>query len=453
MEVAGAARARLVEGELSGRVLSERYRLDACIGRGQSSLVFRASDLAALRPVAIKVLAVDPDDELRLGERLDREARIATGLRHPGIVEIHEHGVAPDGLHFVVMELLGGETLAAKLARERRLTADEAVRIGAGVASALSVLHALGYVHRDLKPSNVFLVPHATGGRDVKLVDFGAAGPVSLAGIDADQVARKTLLGIGQRAIETLPGVVFGAPQYISPEQASGVAVDGRADLYSLGALIYEMLTGSPPFVDDAPLRQVARHIAETPERPTRRAPDACIPRSIEQVVTQALAKRREDRFASATEMSSSLWWALAESRDKRVSRASLDRVELPMRGPAAGRTAVAIAVAATLAAVALLVVRKHGTATTAAAATPAPAGAPAATTPAATATPAATRRDAPEVVPVPATTSAGAAEEPPPAPRDSAPPRHPVAKAQPAVATTPAVATAPTSELKDPYR
>lgn len=435
MEVVGPARAPQV-ADLPGRVLGERYRVDGIIGRGQASAVFRGADLVQLRPVAVKVLTADPDDELELGARLEREARIAASVRHPGIVEIHAHGVTPDGLHFLVMELLGGETLAAKLAREGRLAPGEAVRVGAGIASALSVLHALGYAHRDLKPSNVFLVPRGDGGRDVKLVDFGALRPVSLAGIHDDKVAKKTLLGIGKRAVNTLPGVVFGAPQYMSPEQASGLELDARSDVYALGALTYEMLTGSPPFDDQTDVRQIARHLAELPVPPSRRAPDACIPRSLDAVVLKALAKRREDRHASASEMSAGLWWALAEARETPGGRASADSIELPLRRRPWRLALVAIGVGASAVAAAAAW-RSWRAEKPAIAAAPAPAMS-------ATATAAAPEPHGPVVEPVGELVASGpvARASAAPAPRDTAPHRQQAAPRP--IATT---------DLKDPYQ
>jgi serine/threonine-protein kinase len=423
-------------GALVGRTLQGKYLLEALLGEGTSSAVYRARRADLDKPVAVKVLArsTRADD----AERFLREARVGAVVKHPGIAEVFDYG-ADDGLHFFAMELCEGEPLSARLAREGRLPADEAVAIAASIASALGAVHAKGYVHGDLKPTNVFLVPSALGGRDVKLVDFGLATPV-----DTTEL-RRTLhgLGLGERA--TMPDRIFGTPSYMSPEQALGEGVDRRADVYALGGVLYEMLTGTPPFVSLDVARVVAGHLSELPEPPSSRAPDAGIAPALDAVVLRALAKDREARPESAAELSRALWGALA------AAKRGLDAIGAPERAPVAPpadrRRTRALAITATAAAVVLAAAALAGRASIRRS-PPAPA-APLATlaqTPApAPSEPSATPSASPTVAP--------AVPEDEPAPSASAARPRAVARAATTAAPASSAAAAGTARAPDDFR
>ena len=227
-----------------GHVLADRYELGPVLGQGGMARVHQGLDRQLGRQVAIKVLAPPFDRDGEFVERFRREARAAAGLSHPNIVAVFDSG-SDDGTHFIVTELVEGETLADRLRRDGPMPPADAVAVAVDIARALASAHARGLIHRDIKPGNVMLLPD---GR-VKVVDFGIA---RAAGSD-------TL---------TNTGVVLGSTAYLSPEQAGGQPVDERADLYSLGCVLYEMLTGQRPVQrrhadrDDVPARQRGRPAA-----------------------------------------------------------------------------------------------------------------------------------------------------------------------------------------------
>ncbi len=229
--------------------LPARFTLDREIGRGGMAVVYRAHDNHLGRDVAIKVLSGGLSGRVGV-DRFQREIALMARLVHPGIVALFDSGES-DGRLFYVMPLVSGETLRARVSREGRLTPADAASLGADVAEALAYAHGMGIVHRDVKPENIF----AVGGRAV-LADFGIAHIVS----DAS----------GAGATLTMDGAVLGTLSYMSPEQARGEqALDGRSDLYALGCVLYELLTGAPPFVAPTAWAILGKHIAEAP-RPLR---------------------------------------------------------------------------------------------------------------------------------------------------------------------------------------
>lgn len=343
-------------GTLVGRTLQGKYRLETLLAEGTTSAVYSARRADLDKPVAVKVLArsLCPEDDTRFL----REARVGAVVKHPGIAEILDYGVEDDGLRFYAMELLEGEPLARRLAREGRLPIDEAVAIAASIASALGAVHAKGYIHGDLKPTNVFLVPNALGGRDVKLVGFGMAPPINTAEV------RRTLLGLGYGERATLPNWIHGSPSYMSPEQALGEPIDARADVYALGGVLYEMLTGSPPFISLNAAGQLVGQLSQTPETPSARAPDADIGPELDAVVMRALAKDRAERHESAAELSRELWGALAEAKQGRGGSGA--GAHTPTAATRATQRTRALAIAATVGALLLAaatVVSVRGTA------------------------------------------------------------------------------------------
>jgi serine/threonine-protein kinase len=260
-------------------VLADRYELGPVLGQGGMARVHQGVDRQLDRRVAIKVLAPPFDRDDEFVERFRREARAAAGLSHPNIVAVFDSG-SDDGTHFIVTELVEGETLADRL-RDGPMPPADAVAVAVDIARALAAAHALGLIHRDIKPGNVMLLPD---GR-VKVVDFGIA---RAAGSD-------TL---------THTGVVLGSTAYLSPEQAGGQPVDERADLYSLGCVLYEMLTGRVPFRADTPIATMYRHVNEDAPPPSTIAP---VQPELEDVVLRCLEKDPKRRVASAAELEAAL--------------------------------------------------------------------------------------------------------------------------------------------------
>ncbi len=263
--------------------LGDRYRIERELGRGGMATVYLARDLKHDRDVAIKVL--DPELGAVLGaERFLSEIRVTANLQHPNLLPLFDSGAA-DGLLYYVMPYVEGETLRHRLEREKQLPIDEAVRIAVAVANALSYAHQHGVIHRDLKPENI-LLQH---GQPV-IADFGIALAVSNAG--------------GQRVTQT--GLSLGTPQYMSPEQATGDrAIDGRTDIFSLGAVLYEMLTGEPPHTGNTAQAVIARLMTERP-RPVRASRET-VPEHIEHAIDVALAKLPADRFSTAADFARAL--------------------------------------------------------------------------------------------------------------------------------------------------
>jgi serine/threonine protein kinase len=305
---------------VDGRVVAGRYRLSVVLGKGAQGTVFQATQIELDRRVAIKLLSGDVSEEAR--ERFVREVKITADLRHPGVAVVYDAGVTGEGQPYCAMELLSGETLAQRIAREGRIPAAELVPILAGVCSALDAVHAKRVIHRDIKPSNIFLARREDGGVDPKLIDFGIAKSFA---VDVPEVIeRATLLGLGKKRppLQTVPGLIAGSPAYLSPEQIRGDVVDHRSDIHALGVTAYEALTGTLPF-DASPIAALlARIVCEEPEPLRARAPDAEIPEPVAAVILRALAKEPERRPASAGELANALWAALAEAKGAKMPSA-----------------------------------------------------------------------------------------------------------------------------------
>jgi eukaryotic-like serine/threonine-protein kinase len=287
-----AAPPELSATELKGALARAGYRLHEELGRGGMGIVYRGEHMLLTRPVAIKVLNRDHAADRHFAERFVREARAASRARHPGIVDVSDFGPLPDGRAFMVMELLGGETLEAVIARGP-LEARRAVEIARRVALALGAAHRCGVVHRDLKPANVFLLEDDA----VKLCDFGAAKLE-----EAPAAAPPGPL--------TQPGQVLGTPHYMSPEHVRGLATDLRTDLYALGCVLYEMVSGRPPYDGATPLDVASQHIsAPIPEVQGAHGP---LPHALEHTIRRALSKEREQRHQSTAELVADLDRCLA---------------------------------------------------------------------------------------------------------------------------------------------
>lgn len=261
-----------------------RYEIEEEIGRGGMARVYRATDTSLRRTVALKVLApqlaVDPE----FAHRFEREAVTAANLRHPNIVGIYDVG-EQDGVSYIAMEYVRGRSLHAIIEERGALGLGLAVGVVEAVASALDYAHTQGAVHRDVKPQNIMI---DTDGR-VLLTDFGIAQPPE------DDTRRERL---------TRTGVFMGTPEYISPEQASAERVNGRSDLYSLGIVTYEMITGAVPF-SGSTLQIIVAHVQHEPPPPSSFAPE--LPREIDRVLARILAKQPADRFGSGAAFTSAL--------------------------------------------------------------------------------------------------------------------------------------------------
>ena len=269
------------------RLLGGRYELDGVVGRGGMAEVYRARDIRLDRIVAIKTLRADLARDQIFQARFRREAQSAASLNHPNIVAVYDTGEdMATGLPvpYIVMEFVDGRTVRDLLQDGHRLLPERSLEIIDGVLRALDYSHQAGIVHRDIKPGNVMV----TRNGDVKVMDFGIARAMSDAQATMTQTAQ-----------------VIGTAQYLSPEQARGERVDSRSDLYSTGCLLYELLTGRPPFTGDSPVAIAYQHVRENPIPPTRVDPD--VPPWADAIVLKAMAKSPADRYQTAADMRADL--------------------------------------------------------------------------------------------------------------------------------------------------
>jgi serine/threonine protein kinase len=270
---------------LVGKLLGERFQVQALLGEGGSGTIYRAEHVTLRRRVAIKVLHTELSRDDLAVERFRREATTVADIDNEHIVEIHDFGRTPDGRLYLAMELLEGETLDGVLARDKQLSVERTADILIQVGEALMEAHAIGYVHRDLRPRNIYLTQRRGKANFVKLLDFGLAKLV-----ETDTQAPSTSLGM-----------TFGDPRYMSPEQARGDRIDRRADIYQLGCVAYEMLTGAPPFTGSRVFDILTKQVTEVPvPLPTRRPG---VPQWMEAGVAKMLAKDPDNRFATTSRM------------------------------------------------------------------------------------------------------------------------------------------------------
>ena len=287
---------------LIGQVLGN-YRIVAPLSSGGMGAVFRATHETLGKSAAIKVLRPELTGNHELVQRFFTEAKAASAMRHPGIVEIYDFGYTDDGLAFIVMELLDGQSLAHRLADRKRLPELHAAAIARGIASALTAAHGKGIIHRDLKPDNIFLVPDpdVMFGERPKILDFGIA----------------KLTDPSEANIRhTRTGALIGTPLYMAPEQARAAGdIDARADLYSLGCILYELLVGAPPFVAEGAGEIIAMQMFATPEPPSARLPS--LAPALEAITLRLLDKEPAARFASAAETADALGSLLGQLSDR----------------------------------------------------------------------------------------------------------------------------------------
>jgi tRNA A-37 threonylcarbamoyl transferase component Bud32 len=270
-----------------GKTIDDRYRIVRKVGQGGSGEVFEAEHIYIRKRVALKLLRSQLPSRAEAIQRLRREAQATSAIGHPGIVEIEDFGTTEDGVVFMAMEWLEGEPLDVAIERGP-MPVERALTIALQVCEALAAAHDAGVIHRDLKPENIFLT-RTPAGEQAKILDFG--------------VAKVTT----EDARLTATGMVVGTPYYIAPEQAAGRDVDGRSDIYAVGVILYEMLTGTLPFTASNAMAVVRMHLEQEPQPPRKRAPAQGIPVEVEAVILRCMTKKPAGRYESARALADAL--------------------------------------------------------------------------------------------------------------------------------------------------
>jgi serine/threonine-protein kinase len=314
-----------VKGEFAiGDLVDGRYQLRRDLGRGAAGRVFEAVHGFTGRSVALKLVTSDAPPSLRaeLHIRLAREARALAAVRHPGVVTVLDGGILPDGMPYLVMEMLEGRTLEGLIAARGRVTVEDTVALGIQLANGLDAAHAAGIVHRDVKPSNVVIVEDHRHREVAKIVDFG------IARVAAEEEEKLTSLG-----------ALIGTPGYMAPEQLLGQDdIDSRSDVYALGVVLFECLTGRMPY--DGTYQRVLLRVCSNEPVPEVDSPDA--PAELVRVVRRAMSKERTERFASMNEMGDALRSSIPAERLRRDTQffgpPPTQRAVAPAAPPAAQR-------------------------------------------------------------------------------------------------------------------
>lgn len=273
--------------QLDGEVIGGNFRLAEAIGRGSMGTIYRAEQLSLGKRVVLKILHTHLMDKALQKERFEQEARAASMLAHPNVIQVIDFGRCASGAPYIAMEYVPGRDLCELLYQDFPIDYVRIIKIATQICCALDEAHANGVLHRDLKPENI-MVSNRRNMRDfVKVLDFGIA----------------KLLGMNQ--VKTMAGMVCGTPEYMSPEQARGETLDGRSDLYALGILLYQLLTRRLPFTGPTPIATVTKQLEEAPIKPSQHVPD--IPDELEALVMALLEKDREARPQSALEVAGEL--------------------------------------------------------------------------------------------------------------------------------------------------
>lgn len=283
---------------LLGSLLGGRFRIESLIGSGGMGRVYRADQISLGKRVAVKVLHRKFFGDERVQRRFHREARAASLLDHPNCIRVIDFGRAEDNVLFIAMEYLEGRSLADLMTERGEISWDEIISILLAVSAALEEAHGRGVLHRDLKPDNIFLTHTSSGADVVKVLDFGIAKIV-------DEEVRDAPL--------TIAGTIGGTPEYMSPEHVQGKTVDARTDIYALGCILYQLLTGSAPFQGASPVEILTKQLNVPPQLPSERCPGRQIPVSLEWLSMRALSKDPDQRPPSAAAFSQELREARAD--------------------------------------------------------------------------------------------------------------------------------------------
>src|SRR5215470_12431138 len=301
-------------GALTGKTLDQKYYLEANLGVGGMGTVYRADRLLIGDQLAVKVLHPDQMTDPQAVERFRREAQIGARLKHPNVVTVYDFVVSSEGLSYLVMDLAEGENLRSLIERQGALAEIDAAEIIRQVCAALDEAHRQGVVHLDIKPQNI-IVQTTPEGLQVKVLDFGA--------VASHDITTTTL---------TRTGAIVGTPDYMSPEQCLGEELDGRSDIYSLGIVLFEMLTGVVPFDSPTTTAIVVKHVNDPPPPP--RALNPKISRAVESVTLRALEKRRDARPQTAGEMARELIAAVGSAGSASPHPAMVAAPEVVMSAP-----------------------------------------------------------------------------------------------------------------------
>lgn len=295
-----------------GLVLDAKYQVERLIGKGGMGNVYEAKHLHMGLPVAVKILHPHLVTDSTAVERFRREARSARTVNHPNAISIMDFGVTSDNILYLAMELISGISLQELLKKETVIDSARAVKIMRQVCLAVNAAHEKAIIHRDLKPDNILLLDHGTESEKVKVIDFSIA----------------KMKESGKDPNLTSAGVVVGTPQYISPEQAQGLELDSRSDIYSMGIIIYQMLTGNVPFTGKTSAMLLMQHIQAKPKSIREVKPE--VPARLEEVVLRALSKQAKDRQQTAdvlaTELENALVPVEAPVEVKKVAANSLSK-------------------------------------------------------------------------------------------------------------------------------
>ncbi|MBI5494398.1 MAG: protein kinase [Deltaproteobacteria bacterium] len=291
-----------------GKVIARNFRVESLLGTGGMGRVYKARQISLDKPVVLKVLHPHFNSDPQLVQRFQREARAASRLNHPNSISIIDFGQAEDGTLFMAMELLHGKDLFTLLQEEFPLPEERLARIMVQVCSALAEAHAQNIIHRDLKPENIMVEDRRDQKDFVKVLDFG--------------IAKIQDPSDGDGRALTQQGMVCGTPEYMSPEQARGENLDARSDIYALGVLMYQLVTGDLPFKAETALGIVTKHITERPRSPRQTRPDLPISDEVEGIILKCMEKRADQRFQGATELGQA-WKDFLEARQSAARGAS----------------------------------------------------------------------------------------------------------------------------------
>ncbi len=300
---------------LVGTLFCDRFQITEVLGGGGMGMVYRAQHLMMQRSVAIKILHTKMAGNADALKRFSVEAKAASNFSHPNILNVHDFGVSSQGQPYMVMDFLDGINLTSLLDTEKRVAVGRALGIFLQVTSALAHAHSKEIIHRDVKPSNIMLVEFEGRKDFVKLVDFGIAKVLNPSIPEAENLTRT--------------GEVFGSPLYMSPEQCKGQKLDVRADIYSLGAVMYRVVTGKPIFDSTDPLETMFRQVSEMPLGFAKVCPEGEIPQILEAVIFKCLAKERDDRYQSMNELREDLDSVAANFRSRQRSTSPINTLSL----------------------------------------------------------------------------------------------------------------------------